>query len=67
MTDAIESIRSEREDDGSWLQGDRLGGDVRFHVDVRPGQPSKWVTFHACRILGLWDGAHPSRPFSAAT
>src|SRR5699024_7485873 len=48
MTDAIESIRSEREDDGSWLQGHRLGGDVRFHVDVRPGQPSKWVTFHAC-------------------
>lgn len=67
MTDAIESIRNQREDDGSWRQGHRLGGDAWFHVDVPPGQPSKWVTFHACRILEWWDGAHPSRPFSAAT
>ena len=67
MTEAIESIRGEREDDGSWLQGHRLEGDVWFHVDVLPGQPSKWVTFHASRILEWWDGAHPSRPFSAAT
>src|SRR5699024_12620540 len=39
MTEAIESIRGEREDDGSWLQGHRLEGDVWFHVDVLPGQP----------------------------
>ncbi|MGO2862228.1 MAG: squalene cyclase [Brevibacterium sp.] len=67
MSEAIESIRTQREDDGSWLQGHRHDGEVWFHVDVDPGQPSKWVTLQALRVLDWWDGAHSSSASSAAT
>jgi hypothetical protein len=30
---------------------------VWFEVDVPPGQPSKWLTFHAARVLAWWDEA----------
>ncbi|MGO2037859.1 MAG: squalene cyclase [Brevibacterium sp.] len=67
MSEAIESIRSQREDDGFWLQGHRHDGEVWFHVDVDPGQPSKWVTLQALRVLDWWDGAHSSSTSSAVT
>lgn len=67
MSEAIESIRTQREDDGSWLQGHRHDGEVWFHVDVDPGQPSKWVTLQALRVLDWWDGAHSSSASSAVT
>lgn len=57
MADAIEHIRSQRQDDGTWLQGHRLAGDVWFHVDAPTGAPSKWVTLQATRVLAWWDGA----------
>lgn len=55
MSDAISRIRAQRQTDGAWLQGHRLAGRVWFHVDVRAGEPSKWVTFQAKRVLDWWD------------
>lgn len=57
MAEAIEVIRSQRQDDGTWLQGHRLDGDVWFHIDVPRGEPSKWVTLQATRVLEWWDSA----------
>lgn len=62
MADAIEEIREQRQPDGTWLQARRHPGRVWFEVDVPAGEPSKWLTFHATRVLGWWDGA----PRSAA-
>ena len=55
MGEAIDAIRAERQDDGTWLQGHRLPGRVWFHQDAPPGEPSKWVTLSALRVLAWWD------------
>ena len=55
MAQAIEIIRSARQPDGTWLQGARLPGRVWFEVDVPEGEPSKWLTLSATRVLAWWD------------
>lgn len=59
MEEAVESIRTRRSADGRWNQDHRLVGDVWFHVDVPPGEASKWVTLQAQRVLDWWDGTQP--------
>ena len=51
LADAIASIRSQRQADGTWLQARRHPGRVWFEVDVAGGEPSKWLTFFALRVL----------------
>ena len=55
MSEAIDIIRSAREPDGTWVQERRHPGRVWFEVDVAPGEPSKWLTFYATRVLDWWD------------
>lgn len=55
MAEAIEIIRSARQPDGTWLQDRRHPGKVWFEVDVGAGEPSKWLTFYATRVLEWWD------------
>ena len=43
--------------DGTWLQDRRHPGRTWFDVDVPPGEPSTWLTFHGTRALAWWDGA----------
>jgi hypothetical protein len=57
LTDAIEVVRAARRPDGTWLQEHRHPGRVWFEVDVPPGEPSKWLTFHGTRVLAWWDAA----------
>jgi hypothetical protein len=60
MAEGIERIRSARTPEGTWLQDRRHPGRVWFEVDVDADEPSKWLTFHATRVLDWWD-AHRSR------
>jgi hypothetical protein len=55
MAAAIEEIRAARQTDGTWLQSGRQPGRVWFEVDVPAGEPSKWLTFLAIRVLEWWD------------
>lgn len=55
MADAIELIRGARRPDGRWLQAPRDPGEVWFEVDVPAGEPSKWLTMFAARVLASWD------------
>jgi hypothetical protein len=55
MAEAIERIRAARQPDGTWIQAGRLPGRVWFEVDVDEGQPSKWLTHSATRVLRWWD------------
>lgn len=55
LAEAIDRIRAQRQDDGTWLQGHRLAGDVWVHVDAPTGEPSKWVTAQAMRVLDWWN------------
>lgn len=59
LAEAIEMIRSARQPDGTWLQARRHPGRVWFEVDVDAGEPSKWLTLYATRVLDWWDTAAP--------
>jgi hypothetical protein len=59
MADAIELIRAARQPDGTWLQTHRHPGRVWFEVDAPAGEPSKWLTLIATRVLAWWDSQTP--------
>ena len=61
MAQAIEIIRAARQPDGTWLQASRHPGRVWFDVDVPAGEPSKWLTLSATRVLAWWDSRQPDR------
>lgn len=54
MAEAIGMIRDARQADGTWLQGGRHPGRVWFEIDVDEGEPSKWLTLYATRVLAWW-------------
>jgi hypothetical protein len=55
LTEAVASVRAQRQPDGTWLQARRHPGRVWFEVDVDAGEPSKWLTFFAARVLDWWE------------
>lgn len=55
MAEAIEQIRAARQPDGTWVQERRHPGQVWFEIDVDAGEPSKWLTHSATRVLEWWD------------
>lgn len=57
LAEAVELIRAARQPDGTWLQSGRQPGRVWFEVDVPAGEPSKWLTLFATRVLAWWDGS----------
>jgi hypothetical protein len=60
ISEAIDHVRAARQPDGTWLQERPHPGQVWFEVDVPAGQPSKWLTFYATRVLAWWDDREPS-------
>lgn len=56
LADAVEIVRAAGGPDGRWLQGERLPGRTWFDVDVPEGEPSKWLTLAAWRVLTWWAG-----------
>lgn len=59
MADAIDHIRAARRADGTWMQERRHPGRVWFEIDAPAGEPSKWLTLSALRVLRWWDAHHP--------
>ncbi len=55
LAEAIALIRAARQPDGTWWQERTDAGRVWFGVDVPAGQPSKWLTLFATRVLNWWD------------
>jgi hypothetical protein len=55
MSEAIGHIRAARQPDGTWLQGGRPKGAMWFEIDAPTGEPSKWLTLIATRVLDWWD------------
>ena len=55
MAKAVQTIRDLQQPDGRWVQAGRIPGRMWFEVDVPAGEPSKWVTFLALRVLSWWD------------
>ena len=61
LGDAIDHIRSRQRPDGTWPLDRRDPGRVWFDVDEGPGEPSRWVTLRALRVLAWWDNHPPVR------
>ncbi|BBX02444.1 hypothetical protein MMOR_33800 [Mycolicibacterium moriokaense] len=55
MAEAIDIIRAARQPDGTWITAGRQPGRVWFEVDAPAGEPSKWLTLFAMRVLAWWD------------
>jgi hypothetical protein len=55
LQEAVEHVRSRRLEDGRWLLDINLPGRVWFDVDDGAGQPSRWVTLQAMRVLRWWE------------
>jgi hypothetical protein len=61
LGEAIEHIRSRRLDDGTWPLDWNPTGRVWFEVDDGPGEPSRWVTLRALRVLKWWEASAAPR------
>ena len=53
--EAIELVRSKQQPDGTWLLENTHKGAVHFTMDAGDGQPSRWNTLRAKRVLRWYD------------
>jgi len=59
LSEAVAWLRSVRGEDGTWEQQVRHGGRTWFDMEA-VGQPSRWLTLYALRILRWWDSRGPA-------
>jgi hypothetical protein len=59
LAESVDVVRAKRLADGRWLLDWSLRGAVWFELDAAPGEPSRWVTLRALRVLKWWDEAAP--------
>jgi hypothetical protein len=59
---AVELVRSKRQSDGTWLLENTHPGEVHFALEDGDGQPSRWNTLRALRVLRWHEHGH--RPTS---
>lgn len=57
VADAVDLLLSKRGDDGRWLAGQPWHGEVYFALDAPEGEPSRWNTLRALRVLRWVDEA----------
>jgi hypothetical protein len=55
MREAVDHVRSKRQPEGWWLLDRVHPGRVHFAVDGGVGEPSRWNTLRALRVLRWWD------------
>lgn len=53
MNDAIELLISKQKPDGRWLMNTGMTGRKFFDLE-KAGQPSRWNTLRALRVLEWW-------------
>ena len=56
LEEAVRHLRSLRRPDGKWQLDRTLPGRTWFELDDGAGEPSRWVTFRAMRVLDWWQG-----------
>jgi hypothetical protein len=55
LEEAIDHVRSRRREDGTWPLDWSPPGRAWFDIGDGPGQPSRWVTLRAMRVLKWWE------------
>jgi hypothetical protein len=61
LTDAIDLVLSKRQPDGTWLLENTHRGAVHFAMEDGDGEPSRWNTLRALRVLRWYDSPAPQR------
>jgi hypothetical protein len=56
LAEAVEVVRSKRRPDGRWLLDRVHPGRVHFTLESGAGEPSRWNTLRALRVLDWWNG-----------
>ncbi len=56
--EAIDLVHRRRHPDGHWPLDHVHAGHVHFHMEGQAGEPSRWNTLRALRVL-RWHAAHP--------
>jgi len=54
VKEAIKMVESKRDDDGRWKLEVRYPGNMPIEIDAGEGQPSRWNTLRALRVLGWY-------------
>ncbi len=62
LGEAIDHVRRRRLEEGAWPLDWSLNGRVWFEVDDQPGEPSRWATLRAMRVLRWWEAEPLSSP-----
>jgi hypothetical protein len=57
LAEAIELVESKRDGDGRWRLDTRYAGVMPVAIDEGEGQPSRWITLRALRVLRWYKGA----------
>jgi hypothetical protein len=55
MAEAVEVVRSKRQPDGRWILDRVHPGRVHFAFEGAAGEPSRWNTLRALRVLDWWE------------
>jgi hypothetical protein len=55
LAEAVDVLRSRRQQDGRWLLDRVHPGRVHFPLEAGVGQPSRWNTLRALRVLNWWE------------
>jgi hypothetical protein len=50
MQEAIDVVISKQDNNGRWMLENTFNGRFQMNIEQK-GKPSKWITFHALRIL----------------
>ncbi|HEY3163181.1 MAG TPA: hypothetical protein VGJ71_02415 [Candidatus Limnocylindrales bacterium] len=65
MAEAIEVVERNRDAGGRWPLQKRYEGDMHFEMDDGEGQPSRWITLVALRVLDWAHGSADGPPAGA--
>ncbi len=57
VREAMDLVRSRRQDDGTWLLENTHRGAVHFVLEAGDGKPSRWNTLRALRVLAWYNEA----------
>jgi hypothetical protein len=55
LAEAVEIVRSKQQPDGTWLLENTHPGAVHLELEDGDGQPSRWNTLRALRVLNWYD------------
>ncbi|MGI8681101.1 MAG: squalene cyclase [Mycobacteriales bacterium] len=55
VAEAVATLRSKQQPDGTWVLEDTHPGAVHFSMEDGDGQPSRWNTLRALRVLNWYD------------